>query len=53
MAVRKIRSSADSANANTIANTTLAANATNTLDVAATVNAILACLVAHGLAKNS
>lgn len=53
MAVRKVRSALDSANANTIANTTASANSNNVADLPATVNAIIASLVALGFVKNS
>ncbi len=51
MALRAVR--VDAANANTVANTTAVTNSNNVGDLPATVNAILAALVALGLAKNS
>jgi hypothetical protein len=51
MAVRKIR--VGFAAENTIANTTAVTNSNNVGDLPATVNAVLAAMVALGLVKNS
>ena len=51
MAPRAVR--VDAANANIVANTTAATNSNNVGDLPATVNGILAALVALGLVKNS